>query len=316
MMEGGATSDPAFRDELLRILADALEVPRQRAIAGRHLVYVHGICEHHRGYSHEWWKALRNYTTTFGAGELDDTRYEVLWSNLVNARGLGVAAGDEMLERAQFAGRVRGALEDRMSAHAMKVGPTIITHALHRDLVARDLFADRGLSLPGIKCIDDFTVYMFDDGVREQIIGRFTAVVRPLLEAGNTIDIISHSWGTVVAYEGLRELEDQGVTAQRVRNFFTVGAALSLYPVKLRLKAQNRDGRKPAQVDLWINLNASGDPVGGHLQGNPYVVDAEYLDLSNMGCGWFDASCAHGSYFKANNEIVNRAIFAAYINRA
>jgi hypothetical protein len=135
------------------------------------------------------------------------------------------------------------------------------------------------------------------------------------LADGDELDVISHSWGTVVAYEGLRELEDQGLTSIRVRNFFTVGAALSIFPVKLRLRPQNQDGRRPALVRRWINLNAHGDPVGGQLQGRPYQVDAEFLDLPNLGCGILDASCAHGSYFKAGNDAVNRDVFAAFINR-
>lgn len=316
MMAGGGRSDPAFQDEMMRLFGVLLGSARVAAPAGRHLVYVHGICRHVAGYSDGWWDALHPYTNAFGDGARDVTRHEVLWSDLVNARGIRAATDAETSDRAEFAARVRGALEDRMAAHAMRVGPSITSPALHRELVTRDLIADRGLSLPGINCIDDFSVYMFDDGVREQIIGRFTGVVKPLLDAGNTVDIISHSWGTVVAYEGLRALEDAGVTAPNVRNFFTAGAALSIYPVKLRLRPQNRDGRKPAQVGTWINLDASGDPVGGHLQGNPYLVDAEYLDLSNMGCGWFDASCAHGSYFLASNVIVNRDIFAGFIDRS
>ena len=81
----------------------------------------------------------------------------------------------------------------------------------------------------------------------------------------------------MVAYEALRELEDAGLSAG-VRNFFTVGAALSIFLVKLRLRPANRDGRRPALVRRWVNLNAHGDPVGGRLQGQPYQVDAEFLE--------------------------------------
>jgi metacaspase-1 len=101
-----------------------------------------------------------------------------------------------------------------------------------------------------------------------------------------------------------------------VRNFFTVGAALSLYPVKQRLRPANQDGRKPALVRRWENLNAHGDPVGGALQGRPFQVDVEFLDLGNMGCGWLDFKCAHGSYFVAGNVRVNKDIFATFIDQA
>ena len=101
----------------------------------------------------------------------------------------------------------------------------------------------------------------------------------------------SHIWGTVVAYEGLRELENAGFTAPRTRNFFTVGTALSIFLVKQRLRRANRDGGRPALVHRWVNLNTHRDPVGGHLKGQPYPVDREFLDLPNLGCGIFDASC-------------------------
>ncbi len=316
----GAALDPSVQQQALELIGHVLGAgapagPRAAVAGVRHLVYVHGICAHPKGYSNPWWDSLHPFTTAFGGGALDDTRHEVLWSDLVNARGVRAIDDRETSERAEFAARVRGALEERMAAHAMEAGPSIVSPELARDLFARDLFADRGLSIPGLNCIDDFTVYMFDDSVRAQIVGRFTSVVRPLLEGGAELDIISHSWGTVVAYEGLRELEDAGLTTQRVRDFFTAGAALSIFPVKLRLRPANRDGRKPAMVRRWINLNAHGDPVGGRLQGRPYLVDAEFLNLANMGCGLLEASCAHGSYFKPENAAVNRDIFGNFINR-
>jgi hypothetical protein len=282
-----------------------------RGLGDRLLVAVHGICKHPHGFSNPWWDALKPFTTVFGAGTLDVTRLEVLWSDIVNQRGLRAIGDPTAADRAEFAARVRGVLEDRAATEGFERDTT---PASARDLLTRDLSATRGLSIPGISCIDDFTVYMFDESVRAQVIGRFTAVVDPLLRAGSEIDIISHSWGTVVAYEGLRELEDDGLTSPLVRNFFTVGAALSIFPVKLRLRVANRDGRKPAMVRRWINLDAKGDPVGDQLQGRPYAVDEENLDLPNMGCGFFDAGCAHGSYFQAANVQVNRDIFARNIN--
>ena len=206
---------------------------------------------------------------------------------------------------------MRGVLEDRTAREGLQQAET---PAAAREVLARDLSATRGLSVPGINCIDDFSLYMFNDSIRALVIGRFTSVVSPLLQAGAEIDVLSHSWGTVVAYEGLRELEDAGLTSPLVRNFFTVGSALSIFAVKLKLRPANRDGRKPAMVRRWINLDAKGDPVGGPLKGQPFEVDEDDLDLPNLGCGFLDATCAHGSYFKIENVQVNRDIFARNIN--
>jgi hypothetical protein len=53
----------------------------------RYLVYVHGISQHQHGYSNSWWQALQPYIgKVFEDGNLGDTRREVLWSDLVNAR--------------------------------------------------------------------------------------------------------------------------------------------------------------------------------------------------------------------------------------
>jgi hypothetical protein len=162
------------------------------------------------------------------------------------------------------------------------------------------------LSIPGAECVDDFASYLVDSSVRQAIIDRFTGVVQPLLSGGLEIDIISHSWGTVVAYEGLRQLEDAGSVQPRVRNFFTVGAALSIAPVKQRLRPTNQDGRRPAMVRRWVNLNAQGDVVGGPL-------------LTPFTCGTFlgivNPTCAHGSYFQLGNVAVNRDIFGTYIEQ-
>jgi len=131
------------------------------------------------------------------------------------------------------------------------------------------------------------------------------------------VDRVPEGW-TVVAYEGLRQLEDEGLRRPLIRNFFTVGAALSIGPVKWRLREANRDGRKPASVRRWVNLNARGDIVGGPLGGRPYDVDLDFVDLDPFGCGSFlwlvDPQCAHGSYFRIGNLAVNRGVFGRFID--
>ena len=152
--------------------------------------------------------------------------------------------------------------------------------------------------------------------MRQNIINRFTEQVQPLLMAGAELDIIAHSWGTVVAYEGLRELETLSLSG-RVNSFFTVGSALSVGPVRSSLRQANRDGRRPRFVERWVNLNAKGDLVGGVLR-DKFDVDYEFLDLEPVGCSrnffrMYNLSCAHSSYFVSNNIQVNRDIFARFI---
>jgi metacaspase-1 len=295
-----------------------------RATGARQLVYVHGICSHPAGYSDDWWDALHPYTQAFGTGQRGQRRHEVLWSHLVNDRELSKSDRNASAQAtAEWAARVRGVLEERTVSQADVGSESRSISTLNRDRMRsieyRDAIAPtkpavRDLHIPGFGCVDDFSWYMFNADIRAQVIAEFTETVQRLLDNGDHIDVISHSWGTVVAYEGLRELE--AVNSGRINNFFTVGAALSIFLVKSRLREENRDGRKPANVRKWINLDAHGDPVGGQLRNNPFEVDHEYLDLDNLGCGWLSPSCAHSSYFDVENETVNRDIFAHFINTA
>ncbi len=175
----------------------------------------------------------------------------------------------------------------------------------------------RGLiNIPGVNCIEDFTVYLTNSATCARVIGRFLQVVEPLLNSGARVEIISHSWGTVVAYEGLRQLDSSGASG-RVHNWFTVGAALSIREVHKRLLPEAADGARPALVASWANLDAHGDVVGGNLRSLGYQVDDEFLNLDAIGCtnvlGLVNPACAHGSYFQADNLAVNRDIFGQRI---
>jgi len=303
--------------KLLEKLGAAPAPQRARAVGNRQLVCVHGISTHVSGYSNAWWAALKPYTTIFGSGDLGTTRHEVLWSNLVNSRALNAArsVAEQSAEEdaaAILKARILDVLEDRQRQQAAPAGR----------LPAARAEAARGLADARAQdfSFDDFIIYMVNRNMRQEIINRFTGIVRPLLAAGAEINIISHSWGTVVAYEGLRELEAEGNLSGRVANFFTVGSALSLPPVRGSLRASNRDGRRPAMVDRWINLDAQGDLVGGTLA-DMFAVDVEKLELDPVGCtrslggwGWYNLQCAHASYFRAENQLVNQQIFAQYIN--
>ena len=167
--------------------------------------------------------------------------------------------------------------------------------------------------------MDDFTRYMLNSAERAEILGHFESVVRPLLEAGKTVHIISHSWGTVVAWEGLRQLEARNLPG-RVANLFLVGSALSIPPVRSNLFARIGDGRRPSLAQQVINLDAAGDIVGGHVS-DSFDVSDEFLGLKPVGCSTIpftdtalNPACAHSSYFEASNVAVNRDIFARFIN--
>ncbi len=305
------------------------------SVVNRRLIYVHGICKHEKGYSTPWWNAFHPFEQgAFGDGILGKTRLEVQWSDIVDtaaftakaaavaahgAEGIAVAPPPILADaaRQQIAEEIKESLRDRADRHAM-------ASSVHREGLAAAPVSvgDLGdmINIPGMNCIDDFTVYLVDDGIRQEILNRFINVVGPELQAGHELDIIAHSWGTVVAYEGLRQIDVDMGPGPQVRNLFTVGAALSIGPVKLRLRDMNKDGKKPDSVRRWVNLDAHGDIVGGPLQGRPYAVDFDFLNLVPVGCssllGFVSPACAHGSYFNSANVAVNRDIFARFVDQA
>lgn len=233
-----------------------ITVESQREITGnRYIVLVHGISKHIQGYSNSWWKALEPHVgQVFGNGNLGDTRQEVIWSDLVNTREINSVDREK---KEQLRQEIENILEDRQRQEiAVNSGGKNITRNIPSVLERGDGFA-----------LDDFLVYMVNKETRQRIIDRFTKVLEPLLAANNTIDIISHSWGTVVAYEGLRELEQQSAARRgKVSNFFTVGSALSLPPVRNSLRKENKKGDRPVLVNNWFNLDAKGDLVKEFLE--------------------------------------------------
>jgi hypothetical protein len=157
---------------------------------------------------------------------------------------------------------------------------------------------------------------MLDAGTRAAILDRFTRKLRPLLRQGFLIEVVAHSWGTVVAYEGMRQLDaDPTLPNGAVRDFFTCGAALSIPAVRWNLFGRVGDGRRPRLVRRWINLNARGDLVGGSLKDRGYAVHDDFVNLPTVVCRPFppDPVCAHASYFRAENLRVNQGIMGALV---
>ncbi len=283
------------------------EAGRGPGAVKRVLVNVHGIGKHGEGFSNNWWNALSPHVGgLFEPSTLGQGRIEVVWSDLVNSRSLA----DAQAHGAQ------GPRAEALRASILEVIEDRGDREAPRGLGMEQRPATRGF-LDGL---DDFLVYMLNEGMRRQILDRFTSKVGPLLDAGVTVDVMSHSWGTVVAYEGLRELEARPRPG-RVAHFFTVGSALSIGPVQETLRPANRPpqgGRAPfpSLANSWINLDAQGDLVGGSLT-RRFPVSREYLNLLPTTCSkrlWgYDLGCAHGSYFQASNTAVNRDIFAAHL---
>jgi len=256
------------------------------------IIYVHGIGPKKRDYSRAWFEAVSPH---LGGGFRP---VEIFWADVVNSRDARVDEAKVRMIRAQLE-----AVQMERAAAVMRDSG--------RDLERESLARGARGPLDLLFSLDDFPRYLASIEIRDAVIGRFVDEVAPRLAAGDAIDVVAHSWGTVVAYEGLVRLEARGL-AGRVRNFFTVGSALAWAVIRLQLEDAARDGHCPSMVGSWININAVGDFVGGKL--GSFAVTEDHLSEPAVGCGFLSApTCPHSSYFNAENLSVNRDLFARSI---
>lgn len=142
-----------------------------RRTAPRHVVYVHGICRHVRGFSDPWWESMEPFVPSIAAGD----RHEVLWSDLVTASDRALQP-----QQREVAQSIKDVLVDRCERVLIENGPEVLgTERSYEEFSTRSF-----LGIPGLDCVDDFTKYLMSRPIRNKVIARFDDVVRPLLAAG------------------------------------------------------------------------------------------------------------------------------------
>ena len=149
------------------------------------------------------------------------------------------------------------AIEDRSNDAAVAAGANAIAQStwLGRRAVAIVSLLEQISPLRGriaAKVIRQAYVYLANKNARADI----DNLVRPRLGEGEVI-ILSHSLGTIVAFNLLRELSAKGVDI-KVPLFITVGSPLAIHEVQ-RLVAGSF--AIPTAVKTWRNFYDKGDPV-------------------------------------------------------
>jgi predicted alpha/beta superfamily hydrolase len=86
--------------------------------------------------------------------------------------------------------------------------------------------------------------------------------LRPLIEKNETVLLIGHSLGSVIAYDTLWELSNQEGLHGKV-DFLTIGSPLGMHYVQRRLMGMRENGKKtyPKLIRHWINLASEGDII-------------------------------------------------------
>ena len=125
--------------------------------------------------------------------------------------------------------------------------------------------------------LKDLHTYYTDKTIREELRGRLESTIRDNMNAGNRIMVVSHSMGTIIAYDVLRKLGKENNDFS-IEHFVTLGSPLGLSHVKHMIIKENHLVRTPSIVKKWSNLADRRDPVAAdtHLsddyQANDYDV--------------------------------------------
>ncbi len=106
--------------------------------------------------------------------------------------------------------------------------------------------------------LPDLSRYYTDQEARNTLRERLRTKILENLE--NRIMILSHSMGTIIAYDVLR---DMGETHPRllIDHFVTLGSPLGLPHVKYKIELEKNYLRTPSIVKKWSNFADKRDPV-------------------------------------------------------
>ncbi len=254
-------------------------------------VWVHGVGHIPAGYSIGWRAALNDYLTPKFP---DSDNIEAVWSTVfgIMMQALGLDTP-------------RVPLTPQEQATAVDLGKALETVlAARRESIVTGAAA---ISLPSSSVIlrdyiGEFSDYLASRRVRNAVKEKLKQQLRPLAGRGYAISIIAHSWGSVVAYESLIDLEVD-LPNLKLANLFTLGSPLWLVHYLL----DDRSGRKPHNVSKWINIHAQGDVIGAGLKPG-FQVDQDSA-VPNYGT----PNDPHNSYFRKGNTPVLRDVLAKII---
>ncbi|MES1947140.1 hypothetical protein C84B14_07323 [Salinisphaera sp. C84B14] len=109
-------------------------------------------------------------------------------------------------------------------------------------------------------------------------------IVRPALEADEPMVIISHSLGTIVTYELLREFEDAG-RSRSCPLYLTLGSPLGIDEVR---KSFPRPRKIPGGVARWVNGSDPEDFVALHSRLGPPKYNGDIENIADIENGYDD----------------------------
>jgi len=117
------------------------------------------------------------------------------------------------------------------------------------------------------KKLEDLSRYYEDSDKRNTLRGLLREEI--LKHSDKRIMVLSHSMGTIIAYDVLRAI-GKDFPRLIVDNFVTLGSPLGLPHVKYKIAQENPLVRTPSIVKKWLNFADKRDPVAmdAHLDGD------------------------------------------------
>jgi hypothetical protein len=270
------------------------------------VVWIHGIGPTQPGYSLSWDQVYNQYLKfpTF------DDYVEVFWADVFSSTSNGNNLAMNMFAtpltaQEQYAeAKIRKDLTTVLLARATAQvqSPALVGEwsQLTQKVASGQILLPPWVVNPDAY-IGEFVKYLVSRDIRNAVKEKAKMKLRPLANCGCNCSIIAHSWGTVVAYESLLDLESETPDLQ-LAHLFTLGSPLWLVHYLL----DDSSGRKPSNVVNWVNIHAQGDLIGAGLT-PAFQDDADFIVPT------FDNADPHGSYFKAGNVAVERDIVAVDI---
>ena len=246
------------------------------------VVWVHGVGGINPGYSANWTNVFNPYLNNLPGSDF----IEVYWRKVFL---------DKVNELKQNAVAVAATSQQQVDVQKELLTTLLTLAGANQALLL-------GWLMNPDAFVGEFVKYLVVKGIRDAVKEVMKATLRPLAGQGYDISIIAHSWGTVVAYDSLLDLQ-QELPAFQFINLFTLASPLWLVQSLL----DNNSGDKPGNVANWVNIHAQGDLIAlWPIKDFQIDKDKEVPDFSG-------GNDAHDSYFLKGNVAVQHDIVAATI---
>lgn len=171
------------------------------------IVWVHGVGDINPGYSADWTNVFNPYLNNLPGSDF----IEVYWRKLFL---------DKLNELKQNAVALAATSQQQAEVQKELLATLLTLAGANQALLL-------GWLMNPDAFVGEFVKYLVDKGIRDAVKEEMKATLRPLAGNGYDISIIAHSWGTVVAYESLLDLQ-QEMPAFQFTNLFTLASPLWL----------------------------------------------------------------------------------------